>query len=113
MDEQELVARWIQLSSFYPLAWFAQSLLWTPRDLTAPYDDIVQFAITDRYKYMLFMYTAMFKANQTGCTVFDPLFYSFPTVEGAYDDIENTFMVGDAIKVSPNLKSTNNFTDLT
>lgn len=70
-------------------------------------------ATYDRYKYMLFMYTAMWQANQTGSTFFDPLFFHYPSLQGAYQDIEHTFMVGNAIKVSPLMQTTHNFTNLT
>jgi alpha-glucosidase (family GH31 glycosyl hydrolase) len=33
------------------------------------------------------------------------LFYDYPTLDNAFTDIESTFMVGGALKVSPVLKS--------
>ena len=47
------------------------------------------------------MYGCLFEASQNGQTCFDPLFYhyGFPM-----EDIESTFIVGDAIKVSPVLE---------
>jgi len=50
------------------------------------------------------MYTCLFAAHQQGTTCFDPLLFHYPSVDLAYNDIESTFIVGDAIKVSPVLK---------
>lgn len=47
------------------------------------------------------MYTKLYEAHVNGGTVIWPLFFEFPQV--TYDDYESSFMVGDAIKVSPKL----------
>lgn len=46
-----------------------------------------------------------------GYTCYDPLFFHFPTLDQTFVDVENTFIVGDAIKVSPVLESLNGTTD--
>ena len=66
---------------------------------------MAQYSVQERYKFARFMYTCLFAANQAGTTCFDPLLFHYPSVEMAYKDIESTFIVGDAIKVSPVLKS--------
>ena len=50
---------------------------------------------------MRFIYTCLFRASQEGRTCFDPLLFHFPEVDQVYQDIEHTFIVGDALKVSP------------
>lgn len=47
------------------------------------------------------MYTCHFEAYRDGKSCFDPLFYHYPTLNKTYDDIESTFLVADALKVSP------------
>mmetsp|Transcript_21812 Transcript_21812/g.16165 ORF Transcript_21812/g.16165 Transcript_21812/m.16165 type:complete len:113 (+) Transcript_21812:2049-2387(+) len=55
----------------------------------------------DRLRYVRHMYTCMFEAHQWGGSCIDPLFYYYPDDEGAYEDMEHTFIVGGALKVSP------------
>lgn len=62
-------------------------------------------AIIDRFQYMRLMYTCLFEASQDGGSCFDPLFFHFPNDEGAYDNTEHTFIVANALKVSPVLES--------
>lgn len=58
-------------------------------------------AIKDRYAYIRFLYTCLFEASQYGKTCYDPLLFHYPELDRVYDDTENAFIVGDAIKVSP------------
>lgn len=55
----------------------------------------------DRYQYVRLMYTCLFEASKWGSTCFDPLFYHYPEDENTYKDVESTFIVANAIKVSP------------
>lgn len=55
----------------------------------------------DRYQYMRLMYTCIFEASRWGSTCFDPLFFHYPTDENTYHNIEESFIVANAIKVSP------------
>ena len=66
-----------------------------------PYGYMARNATYERYKYAINLYTYFFIANQTGMTFFDPMFYQWPYLEKAYENIEHTFMVHNAIKVSP------------
>lgn len=70
-------------------------------------------SIRQRYQYLRFMYTCLFEASISGTTCFDPLFFHYPTLAQAYEHVEHTFIVGDAIKVSPILQTTNNFENQT
>lgn len=53
------------------------------------------------------MYTCLFKVNQEGGSCVDPLMYHYPNDDTnfASNNTEHTFLVGDAIKVTPVLKS--------
>jgi alpha-glucosidase (family GH31 glycosyl hydrolase) len=113
-EQTEVCARWYQLSTFYPLARTNRyrddpGIEINPYDLdgntTHAYNMWALYSITERYVYARFMYGCQFEASQTGKTCFDPLFYHYPTLEDAYDDIEHTFIVNDAVKVSPVLHS--------
>ena len=58
-------------------------------------------AIVDRYQYLRHMYTCLFEASTSGRTCFDPLLFHYPEDNEVYMNIEHTFLVGDALKVSP------------
>jgi alpha-glucosidase (family GH31 glycosyl hydrolase) len=105
-EQEEICARWYQLSTFYP---FARN----HHDMdngrgganTEPYNlgDSKTMAINSiklRYKYILFMYSCMF-TTKDGNTCFDPMLFHYPDNEEAYENIERSFIVGDALKVSP------------
>lgn len=49
----------------------------------------------------------MFEVSQNGGTCFDPLFYKYADDPNTYDQYEHTFMVANAIKVSPSLQAGN------
>ena len=51
------------------------------------------------------MYTCLFEATDSGQTCYDPIFFHYPELEGAFENIEHTFLVGEAIKVSPVLEA--------
>jgi len=65
---------------------------------------MAQYAIKEKYAYARFVYECLFAASQEGRTCFDPLMFHYPDVENSYNDIEHTFIVADAVKVSPVLK---------
>lgn len=47
------------------------------------------------------MYTCMYEVSANGGTCFDPLFFHFPQDENTYKDYSSSFIVANAIKVSP------------
>lgn len=57
-------------------------------------------SIRERYKYLMFMYTCMF-STKDGNTCFDPMLFHYPDQNNSYTNIERSFIVGDALKVSP------------
>jgi hypothetical protein len=110
--QQEICGRWMQLATFYP---FARQHLdemdkWEPYNLPEAEMAMASASIKERYRYMDFMYSCLFSAYKDGNTCFDPLFFAYPDVEMAFEDIESTFMVGDALKVSPVLQAQGNDT---
>jgi len=110
-EEDELCARWIQLSTFYPFArWHPDATgtpLHEPWAMTGQYKEWAKNAINDRYQYLRHMYTCLYEASHSGTTCFDPLLFHYPADEQVYKDIEHSFIVGDALKVSPKLEAGN------
>ncbi len=43
----------------------------------------------------------MYKVYREGGSLVRPMFFDYPEDTKVYDDIEHTFMLGEAIKVSP------------
>lgn len=102
--DDELCARWTQLATFYPLARFHYELnsdANEPYLMEEPYKSIALRAMLDRYQYLRHMYTCLFEASKNGGSCIDPLLYYFPKDENVYTDIDSTFMVGGALKVTP------------
>lgn len=48
----------------------------------------------------------MFATNYTGGQLVYPLIYDYPEDDECFNNIETTYMLGDAIKVSPRVDST-------
>lgn len=107
--DDEMCARWIQLATFYPFARAHQNLTWKggPSDRSEPYLlvepwlTVARDSMFDRLQYLRHMYTCLFEVSQWGGTCFDPLFYYYPDDDNLFDNIEESFMIGGALKVSP------------
>lgn len=111
-EQQEICARWYQLSTFYPLARTnrdrgSSGIQIEPFDLptTNNYNMIAKYSVFDRYAYARFVYGCLFDVSINGGTCFDPLLFHYPQLEKSYENIENTFMVNHVVKVSPILES--------
>ena len=108
-ENKEICGRWMQLATFYPFARQHSNEVGgepnEPYNLGDKYMPMAVAAIKDRYKYLMFMYGCLAKLEQNGGTCFDPLFFHYPDLNETYSNIESTFMVGDAIKVSPVLSA--------
>ena len=50
------------------------------------------------------MYTCLWEVGDFGGTCFDPLFFHYPYDENTYENTEESFIVADALKVSPILE---------
>jgi alpha-glucosidase (family GH31 glycosyl hydrolase) len=103
----ELCARWIQLATFYPFARQHRDINapsnepWT---MAEPYQTMAKNALYDRLQYVRNMYTCLFGLTQDGGSCFDPLFFHYPHLDAAFNDIEHTFIAQDSLKVSPCLE---------
>lgn len=111
--ESEICGRWMQLATFYPFARQHRDASGggepnEPYNLKSPWKEMAVSSIKERYKYLRFVYTCQFEASINGGTCFDPLLFHFPDLNGTevYEDMEHTFLVGDAVKVSPVLNFT-------
>jgi alpha-glucosidase (family GH31 glycosyl hydrolase) len=120
-DQRELCARWIQLATFYPFARqhhdktgtggkggppLEPYVLGGTTENPTEYVDMAKAAIRERFSYMRFMYTCLFKVSKDGGSCFDPLMYHYPHDDTHFmpNNTEHTFLVGDAVKVTPVLK---------
>lgn len=64
-------------------------------------------AMEERFYYLRHMYTCQLRVHRNGGTCFDPLLMHYPHDDNVFatNQTEHTFLVGDAIKVTPVLKS--------
>jgi alpha-glucosidase (family GH31 glycosyl hydrolase) len=54
---------------------------------------------------MRLLYTCLFETKWFGNTCFDPLFYYYPYDDKTFENIEESFIFGGALKVSPILQA--------
>lgn len=101
-----MCGRWIQLATFYPFARQHRDETASanePWRLPAREQAWAKNAIFDRLQYLRHLYTCLFEAHESGQTCFDPLLFHYPEDDAVFEDIEHSFIVGDALKVSPKL----------
>jgi alpha-glucosidase (family GH31 glycosyl hydrolase) len=107
--EIEICARWAELAVFLPMVNVKSRLLdiimEDPTDKYAMFVD----ALGQRQPFTRYIYSQMFAANYTGGQLVYPLLYDYPEDENALENIEYTYMLGDAIKVSPDMAPKNQF----
>lgn len=68
---------------------------------------LVQKAMLDRLRIARYMYTELFKVTKNGGALVKPMFFSNPSDADALKNIEQDFMVGEYVKVSPLLAKEN------
>lgn len=103
--EIEICARWIELAAFLPQLTVKSRLLdLIAADPTTTYTGFVD-AMAQRGPFTRYIYSQMFSTNYTGGQLVYPLLYDFPEDDNCLDNIENTYMLGDSIKVSPLMAS--------
>jgi len=106
-QDEQLCAVWTQLAAFLPLA----RNNYHSKDGSNEFYNIkdkdvmtmVRTAMQDRLKIARYMYTSLFETTQSGGTFVKPMFFYFPEDADAYFDLEQDFMIGDSLKVSPAL----------
>jgi alpha-glucosidase len=65
--------------------------------------DAARGALATRYRLLDYLYTAMYRQNQTGSPTISPLFFMYPEDANTFD-IQMQFFFGDSILVSPVLE---------
>ena len=58
----------------------------------------------DRLGYIRHIYTCLYKASIEGGSCIDPLMFHFSNIDETFNRTEHSFIVGDAIKVTPVLE---------
>ncbi|KAJ1551999.1 hypothetical protein HK405_013097, partial [Cladochytrium tenue] len=101
--EPELLVRWYQTGAFQPF-FRAHAHHYTRRRepwlFGEPYTSLLREAVCTRYRLMPYIYTLFREATVSGKPILRPLLSEFPTDEVTFD-IDNSFMVGDALLVHP------------
>jgi len=106
-EQDELCARQTQLAAFFPAAKLnakaAESgALTGVLGLQEPHATQVKNAMMGRLQYLRHIYTCLIQVYKgTASTCFDPLFFHYPTDSNTLDAAESSFILGDALKVSP------------
>jgi len=110
----ELCSRWHDLGAFYPFSrnhndnQAKSQEPWNVGPLTLK---SAQKSIFFRYSMIRYIYSQMFQSSVSGGVMFQPIFFQFPDDDGAYNFVDEHFMWGDALLVSPILtNSTDNIT---
>ena len=114
LTQDELCGRWVQLSTFYPFARMHRDIddSWGGRGgnrtepylLKEPFKSWATNAIKERLTYIRHLYTCLYTVSREGGTCYDPLIFHYPNDDGVFDQVEHTFIMGDAFKVSPVLE---------
>lgn len=110
--DDEMCARWYQLAAFYPMArnYFkadsdGEIVPDEPFRLTGDNLKIAKNAMYTRFSYMKLLHTCLFQASTEGEMCFTPMLFHYPDYDLSYENIEHTFMFGNAVKVSPVLEA--------
>ncbi|WP_119071724.1 glycoside hydrolase family 31 protein [Aggregatilinea lenta] len=100
---QELFARWMQVSSLLPyfrVHTIAGSRDQEPWSFGEQVESISRCALERRYRLLPMLYTAFAQNAQHGTPIIRPLFWLEPRNKALYD-VDDAFMVGDALLAAP------------
>ncbi|CAF1263699.1 unnamed protein product [Adineta ricciae] len=103
---EELCTRWMQLGAFYPFMRNHNDLGQKDQDpasFSYQAQQSMKQALLMRYSLVPFWYTLHHEAAMISRTIVQPLFFEFPDDMDTYN-IDQQFIIGRAILVSPNLK---------
>ncbi len=102
--DDELYTRWLQMSCFSPvLRPHGSDIPSEPVFFNDTTQNIVRRFIKERYRLLLYLYTAAWKAHANGTPVVRPLFFDFPGDTATYT-IFDEYMWGDDFLVAPVVK---------
>ena len=105
-QDDMMCAYWYQLAVFYPLARNNYKVAdganepYTIKD-TANALPMVKTAMQDRLKMLRYMYTVAFEASINGGTFARPMYFEYPEDKDAWFNLDQDFMIGKHVKVSP------------
>ncbi|XP_038174419.1 putative maltase-glucoamylase-like protein FLJ16351 [Arvicola amphibius] len=105
--EYEMCIRWMQLGAFYPFSRNHNNAGTKRQDPVAwnsTFEEYSRRVLQTRYSLLPYLYTLMHKAHAEGSTVIRPLLHEF-TDDNVTWDIDQQFMLGPAILISPVLES--------
>ena len=99
----ELFARWIQLGIFTPLM-RAHSVIneknKEPWEFGGKFTEINRASINLRYRFLPYIYNAMYQASVTGIPPMRPMLFDFPE-DREFVNSNDQFMFGDELLVAP------------
>jgi alpha-glucosidase len=115
VDQQyEICGRWIQLATFHPFARHHRDQTTgygrggdrnEPWILPEPYQTMSRNAIYNRLQFVRQMYTCLYEASRDSQTCIDPLLFHYPEDDKTFENIEDTFIFANSLKVSPVMES--------
>ncbi|UXI17481.1 hypothetical protein NH340_JMT03424 [Sarcoptes scabiei] len=98
--------KWIQFASIQPFMMMLfngteriEEIVWSSLKTT------IRSALKIRYQLLPYYYTLMFRASKEGRIFLKPLFFQFGSIDQKVYKIDEQFMIGDALMVSPSLES--------
>nr|XP_042130484.1 putative maltase-glucoamylase-like protein FLJ16351 [Peromyscus maniculatus bairdii] len=105
--EYEMCIRWMQLGAFYPFSRNHNNAGTRRQDPVAwnsTFEEYSRRVLETRYSLLPYLYTLMHKAHTEGSTVVRALLHEFTDDNNTWD-IDQQFMLGPALLISPVLKS--------
>ena len=109
---EELCARWIEVGAFYPFARNHNALGQKSQELYLwpSVTEASQKALGMRYQLLPYLYSAFYRAHSYGGVVAASLWFNFPADEATVD-LDEQFMLGKSVLVSPVLHQGQSFVD--